>query len=66
MAKRTVRKPRALINTTSNYPRIENDDAGRIWIQAVPTGKWKKVPLERAKSLLDRFSRVIAYAQQNS
>jgi hypothetical protein len=58
--KRKPRKPRVNNNC---YPRLEVEKNGRIWMQAVPNGKWKKVPLKRANYLLGRFQRVVKYAE---
>ena len=56
------RKPRQLKNNTNLYPRIEVE-YGQIYIQAVPSGVWKKVPVDRAKYLKGRLSRAVRYVE---
>lgn len=54
-----TRKPR-LLTAGRIYPRIEVE-SGKIWTQNTPHGRWKKVPVGRARYLADRLDRAIRH-----
>lgn len=60
MSKIAARKPRL---SNRIYPRVEVFD-GRIYVQSVRYGVWKRVPIGRAKQVKNRLIRAIKYAEK--
>ena len=54
-----MRKPRINVRV---FPRIEVED-NKIWMQVCPHGRWKKVPLQRARYIRSRLTRAIKHVK---